>query len=362
MGVRVKDIAKQAEVSPAAVSLALNNKPGISPDTRERIIRIALDLGHDGPKPPPSPKAAAESVCFLHIARHGHAVNRDHDVFIADYIEGLGQGARLHGLSLGVSTFKATPVETILEHAASMDSSGFIVLGTELEEADVAAFSSLDRPVVFIDTWYDFLPFDFVDMNNEDSVHTIISDFAERGHTCIGMVKGAIETRNFKLREEGFIASLGRLGLSFDPGFMFSVDSTFHGATEDMRALLRRGVKLPSALFCANDIIASGCIRAFRQEGVRVPDELSIAGFDDLPLSAVVDPPLTTMQVSKAQIGRMAMQLLATRMRSETGLPPVKVLIGGSIVERKSVLDLRRGGIDPNPGAGNDTNKQGGLA
>lgn len=352
MGVRVKDIAKQAAVSPAAVSLALNNKPGISPDTRKRIIRIALDLGHDGPKQLLIPKAATESVCFLHIARHGHAVNRDHDVFIADYIEGLGQGARLHGLSLGVTTFKATPVETILQNASSMDSAGFIILGTELEEADVAAFSSLNRPVVFIDTWYDFLPFDFVDMNNEDSVHTIISDFVERGHRCIGMVKGTIETRNFKLREEGFIASLARLGLVYDPAFTFSVDSTFHGATEDMRTLLRRGAKFPTALFCANDIIASGCIRAFRQEGVRVPDELSVAGFDDLPLSAVVDPPLTTMQVSKAQIGRMAIHLLATRMRSETDSPPVKVLIGGSLVERKSVRDLRRGGSDPNLATG----------
>jgi len=362
MGVRVKDIAKRAQVSPAAVSLALNNKPGISQETRERIIQIALDLGHDGPRPLPAPKATAESVCFLHISRHGHAVNRDHDVFIADYIEGLDQGARLYGLSLGVATFKATPVETILQNASSIDAAGFIVLGTELEEADVAAFSSLGRPVVFIDTWYDFLPFDFVDMNNEDSVHTIISDFAERGHRCIGMVKGAIETRNFKLREEGFIASLARLGLEYDPALTFSVDSTFHGATEDMRALLRHGVKLPTALFCANDIIASGCVRAFRQEGVRVPDELSIAGFDDLPLSAVVDPPLTTMQVSKAQIGRMAIQLLATRMRSETGSPPVKVLIGGSLVERKSVRDLRRGGRDPDPAAGDIRFRQGGSA
>lgn len=346
MGIRVKDIAKLAEVSPAAVSLALNNKPGVSPDTRERIIRIARDLGHDGPKQAPSQKSAAEPICFLHIARHGHTVNRDHDVFIADYIEGLGQGARLQGLGLGVTTFKSTPIETILENASSMEAEGFIVLGTELEEADVAAFSRLDRPVVFIDTWYDFLPFDFVDMNNEDSVFTIVSDFADRGHRRIGMVKGAIETRNFKLREEGFVASLARLGLEYDHALTFSVDSTFHGATADMRALLQGGRRLPTALFCANDIIACGCIRAFRHEGIRVPDEVSIIGFDDLPLSAVVDPPLTTMQVSKAQIGRMAVQLLATRMRSETGSPPVKALIGGSLVERQSVRDLRRKGDD----------------
>jgi LacI family transcriptional regulator len=340
MGVRIKDIAKLALVSPAAVSLALNNKPGVGLETRERIIRIARGLGHDGPKAPLIPKALAGPVCFLHIARHGHAVIRDHDVFIADYLEGLGQGARLQGLSLGITTFKATAIEAILQSASSMDAAGFIVLGTELEEADVAAFSRLDRPVVFIDTWYDFLPFDFVDMNNEDSVFAIVREFMERGHRSIGMVKGSIETRNLKLREEGFVASLARLGLAYDPALVFAVDSTFHGATADMRAILQGGRRLPTALFCANDIIACGCIRAFQHEGVRVPEEVSVIGFDDLPLSATADPPLTTMQVSKSQIGRMAVQLVSTRIRNGVGTPSVKVLIGGRLVERQSVRDL----------------------
>jgi len=194
--------------------------------------------------------------------------------------------------------------------------------------------------VVFIDTYVDFLPFDFVDMNNEDSVFTVVSDFAARGHRAIGMVKGAIETRNFKLREEGFAASLQRLGLPFDRRFVFAVDSTFHGAHEDMRRILRSGPKLPTALFCANDIIACGCIKALKEEGIRVPEDISIIGFDDLPLSAVVDPPLTTIQVSKAQIGRMAIQLLVTRVRGPAGSPPVKVLIGGSLIERQSVRDI----------------------
>jgi LacI family transcriptional regulator len=343
MGVRVKDIAKLAEVSPAAVSFALNNKPGVGIQTRERIIRIARDLGHDGPKQPPVPDASTQTVCFLHIARHGHTVNRDHDVFIADYIEGLGQGASQRLLKLEIATFKATPAERIVEAAGAIKAAGFIILGTELEESDVAAFSSLGRPVVFIDTWYDFLPFDFVDMNNEDSVFIIVSEFARRGHRSIGMVKGAIETRNFKLREEGFVASMARLGLDYDPALVFAVDSTFHGATADMRSILQGGRRLPTALFCANDIIACGCIRAFRQEGIRVPGDVSVIGFDDLPLSATADPPLTTMQVSKAQIGRMAVQLLATRIRDDAGTPPVKVLIGGRLVERQSVRDESAG-------------------
>ena len=188
-------------------------------------------------------------------------------------------------------------------------------------------------------------------MNNEDSVFSIVSHFAHKGHREIGMVKGSIETRNFKLREEGFAESLSRLGLDFDPSLVYAVDSTFHGAHEDMTALLARGVRLPGAIFCANDIIACGCMRAFRQAGLRVPEDISVVGFDDLPISAISDPPLTTIRVSKARIGQMAMQLLSARLRSEPQAPPAKVLIGGQLIERHSVLDLGAA-AQPEPGSG----------
>jgi LacI family transcriptional regulator len=334
---RIKDIARLAEVSPSAVSLALNNREGVSDETRSRVRRIASELGY---QPPKSPSAAGEPICFLHIARHGHAVNRDHDVFIADYIAGLGDGARQAGHPLEVLTFTSTPIESIIQSASRHDAAGIVVLGTELSEEDVQAFSAIRTPLVFIDTYHDFLPSDFVDMNNADSVYAIVEHFALRGHTSIGMVKGSIETRNFRLREEGFKASLARCSLRFDPHLLFTVDSTFHGAYDDMSAHLRGGAKLPSALFCANDIIACGCLKAFGEAGVRVPLDVSLIGFDDLPLAAVVDPPLTTIKVSKTHMGRLAVQLLTGRIRAQVQAPPVKVLVGGMLVQRSSVQDF----------------------
>ncbi|HYQ79940.1 MAG TPA: LacI family DNA-binding transcriptional regulator [Anaeromyxobacteraceae bacterium] len=341
MGVRIVDIARIAGVSPATVSLALNDKPGVGEETRRRIRSIARKLDYQPPKAAAQPAAASGSICLLHIARHGHTVNRDHDVFIADYIEGLGQGSKEVGLSLEVVTFQRTPIEQIIELAQQQPAAGLVVLGTELSAADVDAFSPLRKPLVFLDTYHEFLPFDFVDMNNQDSVFTVISHLQARGHRRIGMVKASVgggwETRNLRLREDAFVASLARCGLPFEERFVFATDSTFHGAYEDMLAILRRKVELPTALFCGNDIIACGCLKALVAEGVRVPEDVSLVGFDDLPLAAVVDPPLTTVQVSKAEIGRMAVQLLVTRIRSESRTPPVKVLIGGKLVERQSV-------------------------
>lgn len=335
MGVRMKDIAEVVGVSPATVSLVLNNKPGAGDDLRERIMKTARELGYTAPR-----SSKAGSLCLLHIARHGHTVNRDHDVFIADYIEGLGQGAKQSGYSLEILTFKTTPIERILEVALGSSAEGFIVLGTELSPQDVESFSVLRKPLVFIDTYHEFMNFDFVDMNNGDAVFMLLSYLRDMGHRRVGLVKGAVETRNFRLREEGYAASLRKLGLEAEESAVFTVDQTYHGAYDDMSAILARRPALPTALLCENDIIASGCLKALRDAGIRVPDDISLVGFDDLPLSAVVDPPLTTIQVSKAQIGRMAIQLIVTRILSDAGMPSVKVLVGGKLVERRSVLRI----------------------
>ncbi|HTP60369.1 MAG TPA: substrate-binding domain-containing protein, partial [Spirochaetia bacterium] len=277
------------------------------------------------------------SLCLLHIARHGHTVNRFHDVFIADYIEGLSHEAKHGGYALEIVTFKQAPMEQVLDAALGKASDGFVILGTELSREDVESFRAVRKPLVFLDTYHEFMDFDFVDMNNEDSVFLILSHLRAMGHRKIGFVRAAVETRNIRLREEGFYAGLDKLGLTVDRSFVFSVDQTYHGATDDMKAIFAGGPRLPTALVCGNDIIACGCLKACSDTGIRVPEDLSIVGFDNLPLSAVVDPPLTTVQVSKAQIGRMAVQLLISRLRGNVEMPSVKVLIGGRLVERRSV-------------------------
>jgi DNA-binding LacI/PurR family transcriptional regulator len=342
LAVRIVDIARMAGVSAATVSLVLNDKPGVGEDTRRRVRGIARKLDYKAPRPA-AQAVANEAICLLHIARHGHTVNRDHDVFIADYMEGLGRGAGQAGLSLEVSTFKRTPIGEIIAAAQAYPGAGMVVLGTELSAADVEAFSAVHKPLVFLDTYHEFLPFDFVDMNNLDAVFTVVSHLQARGHRRIGMVKGSLEARNLKLREEAFAASLARCGLPYDERHVFAVDPTFHGAYDDMLAILRRDPPLPSALFCGNDVIACGCLKALTARKIRVPEDVSLVGFDDLPLAAVVDPPLTTVQVSKAEIGRMAVSLLVSRIRSEDSTPPVKVLIGGRLVARQSVRVLPDG-------------------
>lgn len=339
MGTRIKDIAKRAEVSEATVSLVLNQKPGVSTLTRERVLKLARDMDY-GAAQREVLSTRTGTIRFLKIATHGHTVNRDHNVFIADYIDGLTRGARMLGYNLEISAFRGSSVEEVIASVQSSSLKGAIVLGTELSAEDVRAFDKLQLPVVFLDTYYDFLPVDFVDMNNNDAVHDIIVHLVENGHSHVGFVRSSVNTHNFMLRDEGFYQTIGELGISIPGRDVFNVDSTFDGAYHDMLGFIEGRTEMPSAIFCTNDIIAYGTIKALRERGWVVPDDVSVVGFDDLPLSAVMDPPLTTMQVSKKKMGEMAVQLMSMRIEDEENRPPIKIQISGELIVRSSVRDL----------------------
>ncbi len=346
MNTRIKDIARLADVSITTVSLVLNEKPGVGTRTREKVLKLARELQYEKPGTtgrreqngyllPP-----AGTIQFLKIARHGHTVNRDHTVFIADYIDGIVHGAKTHNYKIEVSSFSGTPIDEILDSLKSNpDLKGAVVLGTELSREDVAAFQGLHIPVVFLDTFIDFLPFDFIDMNNQDSVYRVVEHFISKGHREIGMVRSLVQTRNFHLRHLGFVQTMAALERPLQEEFIFDCDSTFDGAYLDMQKIINEGTPLPSALFCTNDIMAFGVMKALRESGYRIPEDISVIGFDDLPTSALMDPPLTSIAVSKWEIGNTAVNRLTNRIAAPR-MPAVKIVIGGTLIERASVRDM----------------------
>lgn len=337
IGVKMRDIARLANVSISTVSLALNSKPGVSEATRQKILQIARFLA-DNYATDRFGHVKKGSIRFLKIVKHGHVLNRDHDVFISSYLDGLEEEARANGYNLEVNTFVSAQTEDIVKLFSNPSVDGLIVLGTEFNEADVKAFEKVSIPVVIIDTNFDYIGLDFVDMNNMEATFQIIRHLVELGHQKIGLIKSPVECRNFKLREIGFKEALRYFGITFKEKYVFPVDSTFSGAYTDMLQLLKRATELPTALFSSNDIIAYGCIKAIKEANLKVPDDISIVGFDDLPMSALMDPPLTTMKVSKRQIGKTAMRLMIDKLKRDVTVP-IKISISGELVRRQSVRE-----------------------
>ena len=333
----LESIAKRAGVSAATVSLALNNRHGVSSKTRERILGIAREVGY---KKRPSRALMRGTVQFLKLIRHGHTLNENHRVFISDYIDGITHRAKDLQLRVEFSSAPASAtVDDITLQMDQQDVAGFLVLGTELTPDDIHAIASAQRPVVFLDTIHDFLPYDFVDMNNLDSVYLAVSRLVRSGHRTVGMATSPVNVVNFRIREEGFRRSLAALGQRVDEELFFPVDSTYEGAYRDFAAFLAAGRRLPEGLFCCNDIACLGVARALREAGCRVPADISLIGFDNLPASAHADPPLTTIKVSNKEIGSAAVLLLKERIENPEK-PCSKVMIAGQLVERQSVRSL----------------------
>lgn len=340
--ITIKDVASRAGVSISAVSLALNDKPGVSKETKQKILNVCSALGYTG-KSEKKNTNSKKIVKVLKILRHGKTINNNHSVFIDTYIDGINSGAKEVGINLEIGTYDQyvllpTLVEHILEDSHIL---GYLIIATELSNDDILTLISTKKPMVFIDTLKKYIPADFVVMNNFDGIHTIISDLVKKGHTQIGMVTSSVKTENFHDREEAFHSVMDFFHLEIQKEFIIDVDSTFIGAYEGMCSYLICHPPLPTAFLAVNDIVALGCMKALQENGYRIPDDVSIIAFDNLPMAAMSNPPLSTIDVSKHEMGKQALHLLLQRAASVKALPPMKLMVGGFLVERESVKRLQ---------------------
>lgn len=337
--ITITEIGKLADVSPSTVSLVLNGKPGVGPEARERVLRIAREHGYKGVTAAGLNKRH-KTILFVNIVKHGHILNKNHQSFVADYINGAQMEAGHRGYSLEVTAFDRFEPAEIIEQVNNSFARGAVILGTELDESDIEHFLKIHIPLVFIDIYCPYMPYDFVDMNNDSSVYNMMSYLTRMGHESIGIVTGTYETINFNHRMRSFAKALELFGHKFKKEFVFSVDSTYEEAYEGMKKILAKKPVLPSALFCVNDIIALGCMRALKEAGYSIPEDISVAGFDNLPMSAMAEPPLTSIDVSKASISKKAVKMLVQRIKEGNSMPYEKTVIGGEVVERGSVKDV----------------------
>lgn len=330
-----REIARLAGVSVSTVSIVLNNKPGVGDETRERVLKILADNSI-------LPKTASDPskgiIRFCKIAKHGRIINDRHNVFISEYIDGVVEESKRFNFSVEFSTYNMVPISSIVSDLQSArDLAGCIILSTELSEDEIALFSALRVPHVFLDAMYKFFPGKFITMDNYGMVYEAIRYLKECGHVSIGMLASEGGS-NFSCRREAFEDSIVALGLTFDSRLIYTLRSTHLGSYDDMKAILEGGnIRLPTAFFACNDMVAIGAMRAMQEAGIRVPEQVSIVGFDDLPSSSLIAPALTSLSVPKTVIGRYSVQLLLDESGIGGSLSSEKYMIGGSLVQRASV-------------------------
>ena len=337
---KMRDIADAAGVSLTAVSLVLNGKPGIGEEKRALVTRLLQENGYQLRAEDTSKRSHAHSnLCFLKYSKHSYLVNGNPG-FVTQIMDAAGEECRRHGYKLLVTAFNDFSAVHLPELLNSPTTGGVILLGTEIDEEDLAHFSGVQKPFVIVDNAIERLPYSSVTMNNADAVFGAVEYLHSLGHRKIGFLYNSIPSSNDDARRAAFEVALRQLSLPFSEELICRVFPTMDGARESFGAALDAGLTLPTAFLANNDSIALGAMRAMQEHGIRVPEDISVIGFDGLPFSAMSDPPLTTVNVPCADIGRWAVDILHQQIRGRIRATS-KILVSTQLHVRKSTAAPR---------------------
>lgn len=337
------DVAKKSKVSISTVSLVLRDKPGIPDATRRRVIAAANILGY----------AAKHRTAMLQLqppanrlARLGLILKAERDEplqanpFYSYVVAGIEEACRRNQINLMYATMLVdadnAPVEMPrLMEEAQID--GLLLVGVYVGETLNALLCAKEMPVVLVDAYAASNDYDAVLTDNARGMFQAVSYLVEQGHTQIGLVgtqPGAFPS--FLQRRSAYARALAAHGIKqtyyADCGRELE---TIELATQ---SLLQKHPNV-TALVAANDEVALAAMASAQAMGRRIPQDLSIVGFDDIDLAAGVSPPLTTMHVDRVGMGRLAVQLLADRVQFPES-EKITILLRPRLVERETVAKL----------------------
>ena len=311
----IYDLAQRAGVAPSTVSKALRDDPRISKATRARIKALATEVGF-------TPNAAAQSLTTRRTMTLGLVVRDYADPYNGLLMRGIESAALREGYQLLVtSTHEAELHEVdIARSFRQRRVDGMIIVASHADEHQ----ANLDPgvPVVFIADHEELLPdrpdVGLVTFDEVAAASTITGHLIGLGHRRIGYVGIGRARQSNRNRQAGYEAALRSAGI--EPDRRLSATSGRRDSAESGA----EGVELllparPTALFFYNDMAALGGLRALADRGVRVPEEVSVAGFDDIEVAALVTPPLTTMSQPRLEMGRMATEQLLAMLHGAAG-------------------------------------------
>jgi DNA-binding LacI/PurR family transcriptional regulator len=328
---KVKDLAEKLGLSSATVSLVLNGRPGISQETRQRVFDLVRELGHENLIPTRS-SARTGSLRLVLYKKSGRIVTDT--PFFSQLFDGITARCQKTGYALSIHLFNGDAATT----SALSDCDGLILLATELEKADLRPFESLRIPFVVLDSYFENYRHDCVVINNMQGAYDATRHLVKKGHRRIGYLKSSVPINNFHERFDGYRKALAVSGLDFDESLVHPLDPTTEGAGPSFA--VPPADHLPTAFVADNDIIAIGALQALAAVGIRVPEDVSIVGFDNMPMCTIVQPALTTVQVPKQQLGSYAVDRLVQRIEEPTD-DFVKIEVGTQLIERASVREIR---------------------
>lgn len=331
--VRIEDVALAAGVSTQTVSRVVNNRPEVLPATRQRVLDAISLLGYE-----PSLFARGLAGSKSHII--GMIAEDLSEPMMAHFIAAVELEAKRRGYFLLVSSNinpdPENPIYARMLASRHVDGILFSRLGEAQQEKQyLQDLLAQNIPLVALGDWREAQGMvSSVGLDEVDGGYQATRYLLDLGHRQIGLITGPSENSAAINRRKGYEQALAEFGIAFDPSLLAEGDWTFGSGFRAAIALLQRHPEV-TAMFCENDRMAIGAIQAIQQSGRRVPEDVSIIGFDDIPDAAYANPALTTMRQSAEKIGEMAAQMLFEKIENPS-LPVQRIEMKAALVERNS--------------------------
>ena len=339
MKVNIKKLSELSGYSPATISNALHNRRGVSRQTAAKVWKLAQEAGY-------KVKTSTRSIKLVTYSDSGEVFSDS--PFFTTLMEGVENEARRRGFDTTIfNLYRRQPdYEQKLQQLLADTSSALLLMGTELGEQDAKRFLEAKAPLVLLDCSFDTLNFDAVLMDNENSVAQAVDYLVSRGHTEIGYLRGSVRIRNFIKRGRGYRRAMEVHGLPINERFVLDLRPSIAGAYQAMDAILKTGRPMPTAFIADNDMIALGAMQALQRNGYRIPEDISVIGFDDISFCEVFLPHLTTVRVYQKELGQVAVQELIALMQNPERVK-TKTTTLNELIIRNSVAAPRKVPLTP---------------
>ena len=326
--ITLTEVAVAAEVSPMTASRAINNRSGVSRETRDHVLKVAAALGY-------VVNRAAQKLSGGRSHIVGVIASDLENPFISALVAGTSEAA----WEAGYETLIYSHVEREKRPSGSVmqllrQISDGVVAILPLEFGFLGELVSTHIPVVTIDHRGTHAEFPSIAADSDEGARTAVRHLIDLGHRRIAYITGDERLASARDRRHAYIETMAQFGLGFDPSLIVTGDFSQNRGFEATTELLSL-TNPPTAIFAANDLSAFGAITAIREAGLRVPDDISVIGFDDIPAAAQFYPALTTVRQPLHQMGRSAISTLLAQI---AGIEPVspQVSLKTEIVTRSS--------------------------
>jgi DNA-binding LacI/PurR family transcriptional regulator len=327
----IKLIAKKANVSIATVSRALNNDSRVTNETREKVLRISNELNY-------KPNLVARNFVKKTSYTIGLILPDISDEFFTDLIRGVDEITYKNGYyTMVASSHKyRTLTDSIIAFSNTGLVGGIILLLSSMTDEIKNILAKSKIPTVLIGGGNQKQEYDTVTIDNyQGALNATEYLIKKKKFTRIAHIAGPVENYDAFLRKKGFIDACKKNGVSINKSFIvegnFTIDSGYHGFIQ-----LYGLPEKPQAIFAANDMMALGCYDAANFFNVKIPDDISLIGFDDIFMSKYINPSLTTVRVQIEEVGKAAATLLIERLNNSNGKAHSLIKIPIELIIRNS--------------------------